>query len=93
MARTHLKPRLIFDRCVDFLTQKRIQIPRTRTLSDLIRSGLHERKAELIAMMDSNLTDETRCLLDDLFSSPDDQKHYRLTLLKKNVSVHETITD
>ncbi len=68
---------------VDFLTQKRIQIPRARTLSGLIRSGLHERKAELIAMMDSNLTDETRCLLDDLFSSPDDQKHYRLTLLKK----------
>lgn len=34
-------------------------------------------------MMDSNLTDETRCLLDDLFSSPDDQKRYRLTLLKK----------
>jgi hypothetical protein len=93
MARTHLKPRLIFDRCVDFLTQKRIQIPRARTLLDLIRSGLHERKAELIAMMDSNLTDETRYLLDDLFSSPDDQKHYRLTLLKKNVSVHETITD
>ncbi|MDX2494884.1 MAG: Tn3 family transposase [Desulfuromusa sp.] len=83
MARTHLKPRLIFDRCVDFLTQKRIQVPRARTLSDLIRSGLHERKAELIAMMDSNLTDETRCLLDDLFSSPDDQKRYRLTLLKK----------
>jgi hypothetical protein len=83
MARTHLKPRLIFDRYVDFLIQKRIQVPRVRTLSDLIRSGLHERKAELIAMMDSNLTDETRFLLDDLFSSPDDQKRYRLTLLKK----------
>jgi hypothetical protein len=31
--------------------------------------------------MDLNLTDETRCLLDDLFSSPDDQKRYRLNNL------------
>ena len=27
MARTHLKPRLMFDRCVDFLVQKRFQVP------------------------------------------------------------------
>jgi len=33
MVRTYLKPRLIFDRCVNFLTRKRIQVPRARTLS------------------------------------------------------------
>ena len=83
MARTHLKPRLIFDRCVDFLIQRRWQIPLSGTLLALIRSGLQTRKTELIALMDAHLSDETRGVLDDLFAVPDDQNRYRLTLLKK----------
>lgn len=83
MARTYLKPRLIFDRCVDFLIQQRIQVPTVRSLTDMIRSGLHEREVELIACMNAHLTDETRALLDDLFATPDDENRYRLTLLKK----------
>ena len=83
MARTHLKPRLIFDRCVDFLIQRRVQVPKSGTLLELIRSGLHARKAELIALMDRYLTDAARDLLDDLFTAPDEQNRYRLTLLKK----------
>ena len=42
MARIHLKPRLIFDRCVDFLIQHRMQVPSAYRLNDLIRAGLHE---------------------------------------------------
>lgn len=83
MARMHLKPRLMFDRCVDFLIRRRVQVPRAGTLLELIRTGLHARKAERVAMMDAHLTDETRDLLDDLFNAPDDQHRYRLTLLKK----------
>lgn len=83
MARMHLKPRLIFDRCVDFLIQHRVQVPSAYRLNDLIRAGLHDRKAELIALMDSQLPAEARHLLDDLFTAPDDQNRYRLTLLKK----------
>lgn len=55
MARMHLKPRLIFDRCVDFLIQKRVQIPSAYRLSDLIRVGLQDRKTELVALMDRHL--------------------------------------
>ena len=83
MARMHLKPRLMFDRCTDFLMQRRIQVPRAGTLLELIRTGLHARKAELVVLMDSHLTDEARMLLDALFTAPDDQNRYRLTLLKK----------
>ena len=83
MARMHIKPRLIFDRCVDFLIQHRVQVPSAYRLNDLIRAGLHDRKAELIALMDSQLPAEARHLLDDLFTAPDDQNRYRLTLLKK----------
>ena len=83
MARMHLKPRLIFDRCVDFLVQRRVQVPSAYRFNELIRAGLHDRKAELIALMDRHLLDDARILLDDLFSAPDDQNRYRLTLLKK----------
>jgi hypothetical protein len=83
MARMHLKPRLIFDRCLDFLIQNRMQVPSSYRLNDLIRAGLHDRKAELIALMDRYLSHDARVLLDDLFSAPDDQNRYRLTLLKK----------
>ena len=83
MARMHLKPRLIFDRCVDFLIQRRVQVPSAHRLNDLIRASLHERKAEMIALMDSQLLAETRNLLDDLFTEPDAQNRYRLTLLKR----------
>ena len=83
IARTYLKPRLIFDRCVDYLIQRRVQVPRSGVLLELIRSGLQARKVELITRMDAHLTDDARAFLDELFTTPDDQNRYRLTLLKK----------
>lgn len=68
IARMHLKPRLMFARCVDFLIQRRVQVPRAGTLLELIRTGLPARKAERVAMMEAHLTDETWDLLDDLFN-------------------------
>lgn len=83
MARIHLKPRLIFDRCVDYLIQSRILVPQSGTLIELIRNGMQERKAELVAIMDDRIGDITRGLLDDLFTTSDQTNRYRLTLLKK----------
>lgn len=83
MAETYLKPKLIFDRCTDFLVQKHIQMPSTRTLSDLIRAGLQTQKSNLVALMGSHLGAQARQLLDALFTAPDGQNQYRLTLLKK----------
>ena len=83
MARIHLKPRLIFDRCVDFLVKYRFQVSRSGVLIELIRSGRQTRREELVALMDANLTDDARGLLDSLFTAPEDQNRYRLTLLKK----------
>lgn len=60
-----------------------MQVPRSGTLLKLIRSGLQARKAELVALMDAHITDEARGLLDDLFTAPEVQNRYRLTLLKK----------
>jgi TnpA family transposase len=99
MAQTYLKPRLIFDRCVDFLTQRRVQVPRSGVLLELIRSGLQSCKVELIALMNAHLTADARALLDGLFTAPDNQNRYRLTLLKKlsqsarPTKIKEAITD
>jgi hypothetical protein len=48
----HLKPRLIFDRCVDFLVQRRTQAPTVRTLTDLICLGIKNRKKDLTVLIE-----------------------------------------
>ncbi len=83
MVKTYLKPKLIFDRCVDFLIQKKIQAPVAWVVTELIRSGLQEHKSSLVTLMDAHLDNQTRYLLDNLFTTPGDQYQYRLTLLKK----------
>lgn len=83
MARTYLKPRLIFDRCVDFLIGRKVLVPKAGALLALLRSGLQARKLELIARMDAHLTNDARNLLDELFTTSDSRNRYRVTLLKK----------
>lgn len=83
MARNYLKPKSIFNRCVDFLIQKKIQVPIFWILNELIRSGLQGHQTTLATLMDAHLSDQARVLLDDLFTIPDEYNPYRLTLLKK----------
>ena len=82
MARVHLKPRLVFWRCTDFLVEKRIQLPCARRLTDLIRVRLNERRRELASVVDANLSTELRAMLDSLFLQGEGESRYRLTLLK-----------
>ena len=67
MVRAHLKPRLIFGRCTDFLIEKRIEVPGVRRLTNLIRAALGVHKSSLIRLVDTNLSLELRTMLDDLF--------------------------
>ena len=68
-------------------------------LLNLIWLGLQARKVELIELMDAHLSDDARTMLDDLFTTTDDQNRYRLTLLKKlsqsarPTKIKEAITD
>lgn len=99
MARTYLKPKLIFDRCIDFLIQQRVQVPVSGVITEMIRSGLQTQKSTLITLMETRLDDQVRQLLDGLFTTPDGQNQYRLTLLKKLSQstkpsrVKESVTD
>ena len=83
MARAHLKPRLIFGRCVDFLIEKRIEVPRAWQLTELIRVGLSVHKSSLIRLVDVHLTPDLRQMLDSLFEQEEGMNRYRLTLLRK----------
>ena len=83
MARLHLKPRMIFLRCTDFLAEKRIQIPGERRLTDLIRAQLSVCKNDLVSLADMHLPPDLRALLDSLFEQDGRTNRYRLTLLKR----------
>lgn len=83
MAQSYLKPRLMFDRCADFLIRQRVQLPKAGTLTELIRSGLQKHKATLIQTMAAHLSDSQRQLLDELLVTAEIQTSYQLTLLKK----------
>lgn len=85
MVSTQLKPKLIFWRCIDVLTKNRRQIPNYDALSKLILKALNQRKKELAAIIDQELKQPARTLLDGLFQQEGKDKYarYKLTLLKK----------
>ncbi|MGB3222258.1 MAG: DUF4158 domain-containing protein [Desulforhopalus sp.] len=83
MMRSQLKPKLIFERCLELLIQNRITLPHSNFLTDLIRRGLKKRKQELNKLVDACLLPESRQLLEDLFEMDKGESRYRLTLLKK----------
>jgi TnpA family transposase len=92
MVYAHPKPRLIFKRCLDILVLNRIQLPSSRTLTDLVKTGLNQHKFEILKLVEANLSDKARKLLDELFiqsvtDSADEMQpinaRYKLTLLKR----------
>ncbi|WP_269516754.1 DUF4158 domain-containing protein [Candidatus Odyssella acanthamoebae] len=83
MSSYYLKPKLIFDRCSDILIQKRITLPESGTICELIRQSLQSHKQALMSRMSDQLAPETSVLLDSLFTRDYGEQSYRLTLLKR----------
>ena len=90
MARSQLKPRLIFWRCVDLLISRKIQIPTYFRLSELILNAINNRKKELAAIIENNLSERLKASLEEFFvqgsalgNEPVSSKTaaYKLTLL------------
>ena len=99
MSSYYLKPRLIFDRCIDLLIQKHITLPESGIVCELIRQSLQSHKKALMLRMSNQLTPETSTLLDSLFTRDHEEQSYRLTLLKrlsqstKPAKVRECVAD
>ncbi|MGI9451189.1 MAG: Tn3 family transposase [Geminicoccaceae bacterium] len=91
MAAAHLKPRLIFWRCLDLMVRERVELPGEHRLTALISKALQERRQWLTERIEQRMTSALRDRLDDLFvqepadgtSDPGRTSHYRLTLLKR----------
>lgn len=87
MVQVQLKPKLIFWRCIDLLTKNHIQVPSYSQLSKIILFALNQRNQELVGIIDQELSQNTRSILDGLLiqehSNDTQYSRYKLTLLKK----------
>ena len=85
MVLSQLKPKLIFWRCLDILSQQKVELPSCSHLTILIVGFLNQHKQELTKIIRNSLSNETQSLLNELFiqESTGKNSRYRLTLLKK----------
>jgi TnpA family transposase len=92
MATSHLKPKLIFSRCLDLLIREHVQLPSEHRLAGLIARALAQRKHQLVERIDQLIPVGLREALDELFVQdaseadepmPGVTSSYRLTLLKR----------
>ena len=109
LSSNQIKPRLMFMSLVDFLREKRIEVPSYYALSEAITDVLKRSEKKLLDSIEKYTTLEGKNLLDELLK-PDAEylteekrdlkiKRYKLTLLKKSNQstkpsrVRENITD
>ena len=92
MARTQLRPKLIFFRAVDIITREKYEVPGCFELSQIILEAINTRKKALSEIIEEALASETKGLLDSLLvqstsldgePTPAKTAAYKLTLLKK----------
>ena len=96
LSSNQMKPHLMFISLVDFLREKRIEIPSYYKLSEVITDTLKKSEKKLLASVEKYTTPEEKNLLDELLK-PDEEyltedkrdlkiKRYKLTLLKKRTN-------
>ncbi len=88
------KPRLMFMSLVDFLREKKIEIPSYHTFSEVITAALRNFETILIDSIEKNISVKEKKLLDGLLEFGDEYqggdkqdaklKRYKITLLKKS---------
>ncbi len=89
MVRSQARPKFMLMRAIDFLQQRKTEVPTLRALTDIIRDSMQQHRLVLNRCVEQSLPWEGRELRENLFEQPgdgpDSQKHqrYRLTLLKK----------
>jgi TnpA family transposase len=91
LARSHLKPRLLFSRSIEALIREKVEVPVYFRLASLILWAINRHNRALVAIVERTLTDEMRALLDALLiqeaddeaAAPGKTSAYKLTLMKK----------
>ena len=89
MVRSQLRPKLVMLRLIERLRTKKIEVPTSRTLSDLIAVEIKNHRSDLVAAVDDALSPEQHHLLDSLLEKQSGDggnpryERYKLTLLKR----------
>ncbi len=91
LVRSHLKPHLLFSRCIEVLIREKVEVPVYFRLASLILWAINRHNRTLVAIVERTLTDEMRALLDALLiqeagddaAEPGKTSAYKLTLMKK----------
>ncbi|MGB3222828.1 MAG: Tn3 family transposase [Desulforhopalus sp.] len=88
------KPRLMFMSLVEFLREKKIEVPNYHTFSEIITDSLRNYEKIILASIEKNLSTEEKKILDSLLEFGDEYqdgekkdskiKRYKITLLKKS---------
>lgn len=89
LVRTKLRPKDIFGSLVDFLEERKIEIPKYYVFAQAISTALNSFESDLVTRTDSLLSDQHKELLDGIISLPSNSNEinpsnpYLITKLKK----------
>ena len=89
MAISQAKPTFMFREALEILERRKVEIPNSWTLNELILDEIKRHKRELTATIDEHLAPTTRDFLDGLLETPDDDdpegrlQKSKLALLKR----------
>lgn len=67
LIRSQIRPKVLFREAVDFLGNRKTEIPDSGTLTSLILDAVHRHKSELVGRVRTMLPDESKRALDALF--------------------------
>ncbi|WP_039458344.1 DUF4158 domain-containing protein [Candidatus Jidaibacter acanthamoebae] len=82
LAMQYVKPKVIFNDCIELLLEQKIEIPKYNTIRAIIIEALQEYKNSLLNILEKKLTVEIKEWLDELLLFDIDKSVYKLTLLK-----------
>ena len=82
LATSHVKPKVIFNDCVDLLLVQKIEIPKYNAIRSVIVSTIKDYTISILQSLTDSLSKEHMLLLDELLSFMEDKAVYKLTSLK-----------
>ena len=98
LSSNQIKPRFMFMSLIDFLKEKRVEIPKYYSLTEIITQALRSFEKELLASVEKHVSPQEKLLLNELLEGKDlatpegqqilplrryDTEPYKITLLKK----------
>ena len=82
LAVQYIRPKVIFNDCIELLLEQRIEVPKYHTLLLIISDALQQYKNSLLKVLDEHLSVETKEWLDELLLFDEGQSISKLTALK-----------